>query len=56
MDDIIKLIGTIGFPAAVTIFVLVRLEARLRELTHAVELLHRCLTRWSADQADGREA
>ncbi|MDP3940548.1 MAG: YvrJ family protein [Deltaproteobacteria bacterium] len=43
MDDLVKLISTIGFPAAVTIFVLVRLETRLRELTTAVQELRHAL-------------
>lgn len=44
-DDLIKLFRELGFPAGVAIFVLWRVEARLRELTSAVQTLALCVAR-----------
>ena len=45
MDDALRFLREFGFPAAVAVFVLLRLEARLRELTHAVTALRVCIAR-----------
>ncbi len=44
-DDLLKLLSTQGFPATVAIFVLWRLDARLREITTALSTLHLELAR-----------
>jgi hypothetical protein len=44
-DDLIKLFRELGFPAGVAIFVLWRVEARLKELTTAVNTLALCVAR-----------
>ncbi len=39
LEDIIKLVQGVGFPAAVAAFVLLRVESRLKELADAVTKL-----------------
>lgn len=39
LDELVKVVRELGFPIAVAAFVLWRLEARLRELTHAITAL-----------------
>lgn len=39
MEDIMQLIGNLGFPIAVTVYVLVRLEAKLENLVIAINQL-----------------
>lgn len=39
MDDITTYIGQLGFPIAVTAYLLVRMETSIRELTKAVQAL-----------------
>jgi len=37
MEDWIKLISTVGFPIAVTAYLLIRLEGSIKSLTEAVQ-------------------
>ena len=39
IDDWIKLISTVGFPIAVTAYLLIRLEGTIKSLTDAVQRL-----------------
>lgn len=36
MDDILNLIGNFGFPIAVAVYLLVRIEAKLNQLTESI--------------------
>lgn len=39
MEDILVTIGNFGFPIAITIFLLVRIESKLEDLTKSIEKL-----------------
>ena len=39
MDSIVNLIGNVGFPIAVSIYLLVRVEAKLEALTTSINSL-----------------
>lgn len=39
MEDFITLIGNFGFPIAVTVYLLVRIEAKLSQLTESIHEL-----------------
>ena len=43
MQDILSAIGNVGFPMAVTAFLLVRIEAKLGQLNDSILLLTRTL-------------
>jgi len=45
VDELVRLVTTVGFPSAVTIYVLVRLERRMEALTQALHELRVCLAR-----------
>jgi hypothetical protein len=51
VDDFVKLIRDLGFPVAVAAFILWRLEARLKELTTAIEALRAVILAWRARDA-----
>ncbi len=42
-DELVKLISNVGFPAAVSLYLLVRLDKRLQELTEAFSELTKTL-------------
>ena len=42
-QDILSAIGNVGFPMAVTAFLLVRIEAKLAQLNHSILLLTRTI-------------
>lgn len=39
MDEVIQLVGNLGFPIAVTYYLLVRIEGKLEALAHAIDEL-----------------
>ena len=43
MDDILNLIGNVGFPIAVAVFLLVRIESKLTCLTTAITELREAI-------------
>ena len=43
MQDILSAIGNVGFPMAVTAFLLVRIEAKLGQLNDSIPLLTRTI-------------
>ncbi len=45
MDDMMGLIGNFGFPVAVSIYLLVRLEGKLETLTESIHSLSQALLR-----------
>ena len=45
MDDVIALIANLGFPIAVSIFLLVRIEGKMDELTASVKELSQAISR-----------
>lgn len=44
MDDIIKLIANLGFPIAVSVYLLVRIEGKLEKLTESINDLSKAIT------------
>lgn len=45
MDSVIQIISDVGFPVAVTIYLLVRIEGKLERLTESIHDLARAITR-----------
>ncbi len=45
MEELVVLIGNFGFPAAVCIYLLVRLEGKLETLTESIHSLSEALVR-----------
>ena len=45
MDEIITLIANLGFPIAVSIYLLVRIEGKMDELTGSVKELSRVIAK-----------
>lgn len=43
MQDILAAIGNVGFPMAVTAFLLVRIEGKLGQLNDSIQLLTRTI-------------
>lgn len=43
MDEILKMIGNLGFPIAVAAWLLVRMEQRMDSLTAAIAELHEAI-------------
>ncbi|WBW49750.1 YvrJ family protein [Peptoniphilus equinus] len=39
MDELISLVGNVGFPIAVSCYLLIRVEKRIIELTHCIQTL-----------------
>ena len=39
MEDIVAAIANLGFPIAITIFLLVRIESRMEKLTESINVL-----------------
>lgn len=39
MDSLVSLIGNVGFPIAVSIYLLVRIEGKLENLTNSINML-----------------
>jgi hypothetical protein len=39
MDEMLKMIANLGFPIAISIFLLVRVESRLEKLTESINIL-----------------
>lgn len=40
MDELVKMIGNVGFPIAVSIYLLVRLEGKMESLTTSINVLN----------------
>ena len=45
MEEVVVLIGNFGFPVAVSLYLLVRLEGKLERLTESIHSLSEVLTR-----------
>ena len=43
MQDILSAIGSVGFPCAVTAFLLVRIESKLGQLNDSIQILTRTI-------------
>ncbi len=43
MDELFNLVGNLGFPIAVTLYLLIRIESRLEMLTQSINQLSRTL-------------
>jgi hypothetical protein len=43
MEEFLNLIANVGFPIAVAIYLLIRFEAKLGELTYAISELRECI-------------
>ncbi|MDY6826537.1 MAG: YvrJ family protein [Bacillota bacterium] len=46
MDEVVTLIGNFGFPVAVSLYLLVRLEGKLETLTESIHSLSEAINRW----------
>lgn len=54
MEDLLGMIGNVGFPIAVSIYLLIRIENKLNELTKAIgELREAIITMPYANQSPG---
>ena len=51
MDEMLKLIGNVGFPIAVAAFLLVRVEQRMDNLTAAITELREAILMMPREQA-----
>lgn len=51
MDEMLKIIGNVGFPIAVAVFLLVRVEQRMDNLTHAICELREAILTMPREQA-----
>ena len=51
MDEMLKIIGNVGFPIAVAAFLLVRVEQRMDSLTTAIGELREAILLMSREQA-----
>ncbi|MBV7271458.1 YvrJ family protein [Clostridium sp. PL3] len=47
MNDLLNIIGNVGFPIAVSVYLLVRLEGRLEVLTQSINNLSNVINRSS---------
>jgi hypothetical protein len=45
MQELISAVGNVGFPMAVTAFLLVRIEGKLGELNRSIQLLTQTIAR-----------
>lgn len=45
-DNIVNMITNVGFPVAVTVYLLVRMEVRLTELKDSISALTIAITKW----------
>jgi len=45
MDNIINLVGNVGFPIAISIYLLVRIEGKLESLTNSINVLSSAINR-----------
>ena len=45
MEELVKIIANLGFPIAVSIYLLVRLETKMNELTGSVKELSRTIAK-----------
>lgn len=43
MDDLMNLVGNLGFPIAVTLYLLIRIEGKLELLTQSINQLSKTL-------------
>lgn len=43
MEELLSLIANVGFPIAVAVYLLIRFEAKLGELTRAISELRECI-------------
>lgn len=43
MDELFNLVGNLGFPIAVTLYLLIRIESRLEMLTQSINQLSQTL-------------
>jgi hypothetical protein len=48
MEELIRIIGNVGFPIAVSAYLLVRIEKKLDELTYAISELRSTLINLSS--------
>ncbi len=46
MDEVVTLIGNFGFPVAVSLYLLIRLEGKLETLTDSIHTLSEAINRW----------
>ena len=44
MDTLMSIIGNVGFPIAVSVYLLVRVEAKLESLTNSINTLSNVIT------------
>ena len=56
MDDMLKAISTVGFPIAVAVYVLIRIEPRLNKLSDALLALVPIIKEDSSNTKDVKEA
>ncbi|WP_411681337.1 YvrJ family protein [Clostridium thailandense] len=48
MDDLLNIIGNVGFPIAVSVYLLVRLEGKLEVLTQSINNLSNVINKSNA--------
>ncbi|MCD2348393.1 YvrJ family protein [Clostridium guangxiense] len=53
MDNLVGLIGNVGFPIAVSIYLLVRIESKLENLTNSINNLSGVINTIGAKQYNG---
>jgi len=46
MEEVVTLIGNFGFPVAVSLYLLIRLEGKLETLTESIHSLSEAIGRW----------
>ena len=46
MDEIVSLIGNLGFPIAISLYLLVRIEGKLEDLTKSLKELSQVIARF----------
>lgn len=51
MEEVFNLVGNLGFPIAVTLYLLIRIEGKLELLTQSINQLSQTLTEGKAQQS-----
>lgn len=46
MDDLLNAVSNYGFPMAVSIFLLIRIEAKIERLSESIHALSEVIRRW----------
>ncbi|MEA4825379.1 YvrJ family protein [Clostridium sp. JNZ J1-5] len=49
MEALVSLIGNVGFPIAISIYLLVRIESKLENLTNSINMLSNVINNISKD-------